>query len=59
MKLKNIIFYFPNFSEGGVEITSIRLLNFLSKKKIKINFISYKKPKFKSLAKKKKYKIYL
>ena len=39
MRLKNIIFYFPNFSEGGVESTSIRLLNYLSKKKIKL--ISY------------------
>ncbi len=53
MRLKNIIFYFPNFSEGGVESTSIRLLNYLSKKKIKINFISYKKPKFKILINKK------
>ena len=56
MKLKNIIFYFPNYSEGGVEITSIRLLNFLSKKKIKINFISFKKPKFKILVKRKNIK---
>ena len=56
MKLKNLIFYFPNFSEGGVERTSMRLLNHLSKKKIKINFISYKKPKFTNLLKKKNIK---
>ena len=52
MKLKNLIFYFPNFSEGG-ESTSIRLLNYLSKKKIKIDFISYKKPKSDILIEKK------
>ncbi len=58
MKLKNVIFFFPNFSEGGIESTSMRLLNYLSKKKIKINFISYKKPKFKNLVKKKNIKYF-
>ena len=56
MKLKNLIFYFPNFSEGGVESTSIRLLNYLSKKKIKVDFISYKKPKSDILERKKNIK---
>ena len=45
MKLKNIIFYFPNFSEGGVEQTSINLCNYFTSHKINIDFISYKPPK--------------
>ena len=36
MKLKNIIFYFPNFSEGGVESTSIKLSNYFTAKNINI-----------------------
>ena len=45
MKLQKIIFYFPNFSEGGVENTSIRLSNYFTLSKIKIDFISIKPPK--------------
>ena len=44
MKLKNIIFYFPNFSEGGVENTSIKLSNYFTTKNINITFISFKHP---------------
>ena len=48
MKLKNIIFYFPNFSEGGVENTSIKLSNYFTTQKINITFVSFKQPKKKN-----------
>ena len=40
MKLKNLIFYFPNFSEGGVENVLLRLgeITYLKKK---LKFILY------------------
>ena len=44
MKLQKVIFYFPNFSEGGVENTSIKLSNYFTKNKIKIHFVSFKPP---------------
>ena len=44
MKLKNVIFYFPNFSEGGVESTSIKLSNYFTAKNINITFVSFKPP---------------
>ena len=43
MKLKNIIIFFPNFSKGGIEKTSLLLSNFLEKKKILIKFITFDK----------------
>ena len=54
MKLKNIIFYFPNFSEGGVENVSYKLANYFNSKNINIYFISYKIPKTKNFVKKKR-----
>ena len=57
MKLKNIIFYFPNFSEGGIESVSYKLANYFNSKNINIYFISYKIPKSKNFVYKKKIKL--
>ena len=44
MKLQKVIFYCPNFSEGGIENTSIKLSNYFTRNKIKIHFLSFKPP---------------
>ena len=43
MKLKKIIFYFPNYSRGGIEKTSLLLANYFLSKGLVIKFISFKK----------------
>ena len=52
MKLKKIIIFYPSFERGGVEINLINLINYFSKKNIKIDLISnnvHKNEKLKNL----------
>jgi hypothetical protein len=41
VKLKKIIIFFPNFSKGGIEKTSLLLTKYFLVKKIEIDFVSF------------------
>jgi glycosyltransferase involved in cell wall biosynthesis len=41
VKLKKIIIFFPNFSKGGIEKTSLLLTRYFLDKKIEIDFVSF------------------
>jgi glycosyltransferase involved in cell wall biosynthesis len=41
VKLKKIIIFFPNFSKGGIEKTSLLLTKYFLDKKIEIDFVSF------------------
>ena len=56
MKLKKIVIFFPNFSRGGIEKTSLLLTNYFLDKKIQIDFISFASLKKLSLYKNRLFK---
>ena len=58
MKLKNIVIFFPNFTNGGIEKISVLLSNYFVDKKLKINFISFKNPSSKKYRFSKKIKFF-
>ena len=41
MRLKKVLFFFPNFARGGIEKTSILLIEYFLSKGIIVNLITY------------------